>query len=153
MLQQMARPAESVDAYREAMAAAETSRERCNAWIGIAAGVRLSGGVVDGMAALNEAEALTMDGGFDRERARFHLQKRNFSFTSGEIDLCLAHQKKSLEHAERAENAELQARALGGLGDAYYARCLSMPLFAGMEEGDVDRTVEALGAVLGLGNR
>ncbi|HEY2658573.1 MAG TPA: UDP-4-amino-4,6-dideoxy-N-acetyl-beta-L-altrosamine transaminase [Caulobacteraceae bacterium] len=33
--------------------------------------------------------------------------------------------------------------------DAYYARCLSLPLFAGMEIGDVDRVVEALGAVLG----
>jgi dTDP-4-amino-4,6-dideoxygalactose transaminase len=33
--------------------------------------------------------------------------------------------------------------------DAYYARCLSLPLFAGMEDGDVDRVVEALGEVLG----
>ena len=32
--------------------------------------------------------------------------------------------------------------------DAWYARCLSLPLFAGMEEGDVDRVVEALRAVL-----
>ena len=28
--------------------------------------------------------------------------------------------------------------------DAYYARCLSLPLFASMEAGDVDRVVEAL---------
>jgi UDP-4-amino-4,6-dideoxy-N-acetyl-beta-L-altrosamine transaminase len=35
--------------------------------------------------------------------------------------------------------------------DAYYARCLSLPLFAGMADGDVDRVVEALGAVLGVG--
>ena len=32
--------------------------------------------------------------------------------------------------------------------DAYYARCLSLPLYAGMEAGDVDRVVEALAAVL-----
>ena len=37
--------------------------------------------------------------------------------------------------------------------DSYYARCLSLPLFAGMVEADVDRTVEALGDVLGIGNR
>ena len=44
------------------------------------------------------------------------------------------------------------AASLSG-ADSYYARCLSLPLFAGMEDGDVDRVVEALGAVLGLGNR
>jgi UDP-4-amino-4,6-dideoxy-N-acetyl-beta-L-altrosamine transaminase len=32
--------------------------------------------------------------------------------------------------------------------DAYYARCLSLPLFAGMEDGDVDRVVEALTGVV-----
>jgi UDP-4-amino-4,6-dideoxy-N-acetyl-beta-L-altrosamine transaminase len=34
--------------------------------------------------------------------------------------------------------------------DAYYERCLSLPLFAGMEAGDPERVVEALAAVLGL---
>ena len=32
--------------------------------------------------------------------------------------------------------------------DAWYARCLSLPLFAGMEAGDVDRVVEALRGVV-----
>ena len=34
--------------------------------------------------------------------------------------------------------------------EAYYARCLSLPLHAGMELADVDRVVEALRGVLGL---
>jgi UDP-4-amino-4,6-dideoxy-N-acetyl-beta-L-altrosamine transaminase len=34
--------------------------------------------------------------------------------------------------------------------DAHYARCLSLPLYAGMEAGDVDRVVEALGRVVRL---
>jgi UDP-4-amino-4,6-dideoxy-N-acetyl-beta-L-altrosamine transaminase len=34
--------------------------------------------------------------------------------------------------------------------DAHYARCLSLPLFAGMELGDVDRVVKALAAVLAV---
>ena len=33
--------------------------------------------------------------------------------------------------------------------DAYYARCLSLPLFVGMSEADVDRVVEALAAEVG----
>jgi UDP-4-amino-4,6-dideoxy-N-acetyl-beta-L-altrosamine transaminase len=32
--------------------------------------------------------------------------------------------------------------------DAYFARCLSLPLFPGMEDGDVDRVVEALKGML-----
>lgn len=35
--------------------------------------------------------------------------------------------------------------------DAYYARCLSLPLFPAMAEGDVDRVVDALAGVLGVG--
>ena len=35
--------------------------------------------------------------------------------------------------------------------DAYYARCLSLPLYPGMADGDPDRVVEALAEVLGLG--
>ena len=33
--------------------------------------------------------------------------------------------------------------------DAHYARCLSLPLYAGMELGDVDRVVEALASIIG----
>jgi UDP-4-amino-4,6-dideoxy-N-acetyl-beta-L-altrosamine transaminase len=35
--------------------------------------------------------------------------------------------------------------------DAYYARCLSLPLYPGMADDDPDRVVEALSEVLGLG--
>jgi dTDP-4-amino-4,6-dideoxygalactose transaminase len=35
--------------------------------------------------------------------------------------------------------------------DAYYARCLSLPLYPGMADSDPDRVVEALAEVLGLG--
>jgi dTDP-4-amino-4,6-dideoxygalactose transaminase len=34
--------------------------------------------------------------------------------------------------------------------DAYYARCLSLPLYPTMADGDPDRVVEALSEVLGL---
>ena len=34
--------------------------------------------------------------------------------------------------------------------DAFYSRCLSLPLFAGMEDSDPERVVSALRAVLGL---
>ena len=40
-------------------------------------------------------------------------------------------------------------QALPG-AEAFYARCLSLPLFAGMAEGDVERVAKALAEVLGL---
>jgi UDP-4-amino-4,6-dideoxy-N-acetyl-beta-L-altrosamine transaminase len=36
--------------------------------------------------------------------------------------------------------------------EAWYARCLSLPLYPAMEDADVDRVVEALGAALGMGS-
>lgn len=42
-----------------------------------------------------------------------------------------------------------QAKSLPG-ADAYYARCLSLPLFPAMSEGDVERVVEELTEVLGI---
>jgi UDP-4-amino-4,6-dideoxy-N-acetyl-beta-L-altrosamine transaminase len=41
------------------------------------------------------------------------------------------------------------ALALPG-ADAWYARCLSLPLYPAMSEGDVDRVVQALGRALGI---
>jgi dTDP-4-amino-4,6-dideoxygalactose transaminase len=35
--------------------------------------------------------------------------------------------------------------------EAWYARCLSLPLFPSMADGDVDRVAQALGEVLGVG--
>jgi dTDP-4-amino-4,6-dideoxygalactose transaminase len=34
--------------------------------------------------------------------------------------------------------------------ESYYARCLSLPLFPGLADDDVDRVVDALAATLGL---
>jgi dTDP-4-amino-4,6-dideoxygalactose transaminase len=33
--------------------------------------------------------------------------------------------------------------------DAWYARCLSLPLYPAMDEADVDRVIEALAEVVG----
>ena len=46
----------------------------------------------------------------------------------------------------RARYGEL---SLAG-AEAWYARCLSLPLYPAMQDGDVDRVVAALGEVLGV---
>jgi dTDP-4-amino-4,6-dideoxygalactose transaminase len=52
-------------------------------------------------------------------------------------------------HRQPYYTARYGATDLPG-ADAYYAGCLSLPLSAGMEEGDVDRVVAALMGGLGL---
>ena len=51
-------------------------------------------------------------------------------------------------HRQPYYTARYGEAALPG-ADAWYARCLSLPLYPTMEDTDVDRVVGALGQVLG----
>lgn len=123
LLQTLGRIPDSIDAYRSALDLAGTDDQRCHIWVGIAAGVRLLGGYAEGIEALEQAEALAGDLTMEPERAQIHHYRGNFFFSAGDLDGCMAEQEKAVGHAERAGDPEWQARALGGLGDAYYARC------------------------------
>ena len=52
-------------------------------------------------------------------------------------------------HAQPYYRERYETPVLPG-AESYYARCLSLPLFPSMEEGDVDRVVEALAEVLAI---
>jgi tetratricopeptide (TPR) repeat protein len=67
-------------------------------------------------------EAPTAQGGLLAERARIHLLRGNLCFPRGDINGCLREHGQSLELARQAGSAELEAAALGGLGDAEYLR-------------------------------
>ena len=56
------------------------------------------------------------------ELARLHFLRGNLYFPRGRIEDCLAEHQQSLELARRCGSPELEAQALGGLGDAEYAR-------------------------------
>lgn len=122
LLQALGRIGESIEAYRQALDLPATDADRCRMWIGIAAGVRLLGGYDEGIEALDRAEALADGSAMAHERAQIHHYRGNFYFSAGDIDGCLAQQEKAVALAEQAGDPEWQARALGGLGDAYYAR-------------------------------
>ena len=69
---------------------------------------------------LAEAEAVEQE--LSAEQARIHYLRGNLFFPRGDIDGCLREHRRSLELARRAGSAELEAAALGGLGDAEYVR-------------------------------
>jgi len=109
-------------AYQAALDAAVDDGERCTAWLGLAAVKRVTDDLPGAMADLEQAEAVTVRYGLLAEQARIHFLRGNLCFPRGDIEGCLQEHGIALELARRAGAAELEAMALGGLGDAEYVR-------------------------------
>ncbi|HVU00558.1 MAG TPA: adenylate/guanylate cyclase domain-containing protein [Polyangiaceae bacterium] len=104
--------------FRRAAAHAASAQDRCRAHIGMADACRIVEASVEARAHLAQAEALLEPHGMDAERSRLHRIAGSVKFTQGEDSQ--ADQELALEHALRAGDLELEARALSCLGDAYY---------------------------------
>ncbi len=104
-------------AYRSALDAAESGAERCRA----SAVKRVADDLEGAFADLERAEADAVGQGLITEQARIHYLRGNLFFPRGDIDRCLHEHELSRELAQQTGSAELEAAALGGLGDAEYA--------------------------------
>ncbi|UWU76496.1 AAA family ATPase [Bradyrhizobium huanghuaihaiense] len=113
--------AESIAAFEQALAVADVDIERCRAWLGLAAGLRLTDRFDEAFAMLNKAAAAAAIDDL-AGRARIHHLRGNLHFPLGRLVECLQEHELALDCAQRANSPEMQARALGGLGDAEYAR-------------------------------
>lgn len=113
---------ESIAAFEQALAVADVDIERCRAWLGLAAGLRLTDRFDEAFAMLNKAASAAAIDDLAAERARIHHLRGNLCFPLGRLVECLQEHERALDCARRANSPEMQARALGGLGDAEYAR-------------------------------
>jgi tetratricopeptide (TPR) repeat protein len=113
---------EAGSAYQAAIDAAVDEQERCAAWIGLAAVKRVTDDLTGALADLEQAEAVAARYHLVAEQARIHFLRGNLCFPRGDIEGCLREHGIALELARRAGAAELEAMALGGLGDAEYVR-------------------------------
>ncbi|MGH6920414.1 MAG: adenylate/guanylate cyclase domain-containing protein, partial [Geminicoccaceae bacterium] len=113
---------EAKSAYETALQRASDERARCQAWLGLAAVKRILDDFDGAFADLDRAEAGAAKLDLTAERARIHFLRGSLYFPKGEIDRCLAEHQQGLEFARAAGSAELEAAALGGLGDAEYVR-------------------------------
>jgi class 3 adenylate cyclase/tetratricopeptide (TPR) repeat protein len=120
-LREVGRAQDSVAAFREALALAQGEADRGRAWIGIAAGLRILSRLDEAMVALEEAERALSGMDLPREIGQIHFIRGNLHFARGEPALCLTSHQQALTLARRAADAQLEANALGGLGDGYYA--------------------------------
>ncbi|HEX6111213.1 MAG TPA: adenylate/guanylate cyclase domain-containing protein [Geminicoccaceae bacterium] len=122
LLEHLGAMTESLRAYQAALEAAQDGAERCRALLGIAAVKRVIDDLDGAFADLEQAEASATRLGLTLELARLHFLRGNLYFPRGQIDRCLAEHQRSLDLARMAGSAELEAQALGGLGDAEYVR-------------------------------
>jgi tetratricopeptide (TPR) repeat protein len=75
------------------------------------------------LSALAEAESLARAEGLMIEQAQIHYYRGNILFAQGNTADCLAEHQAALAAAAEIESPEWRARALSGLGDAYYSSC------------------------------
>ena len=113
---------ESIDAFRKALALAEDDRQRCRALIGIAAGDRLQDQYDEALGALEQAQSAAAKRRLTSEMANIHYLRGNLYFPLGRIEECREQHELALKYSQRADSPEAEAQALGGLGDAEYAR-------------------------------
>ncbi len=121
-LRENGRPADSIEVYRHALAATDDDVARCRAWIGLAAGMRVTDDYNEAFEALNRAEETAQANDLDKELSEVHYYRGNLHFPLANIDDCLSEHQLALKSAEKAGLPEHEARALSGLGDAYYAQ-------------------------------
>jgi class 3 adenylate cyclase/tetratricopeptide (TPR) repeat protein len=111
----------SVAAYARALERAGDDAGRCRAYVGIAAGHRLTSDTGPAFAALDAAEPLADRLDLTRERARIAYLRGSLHFAQGDLDACERHHARALALAKRTGDELLQAHALSGLADVLYA--------------------------------
>ena len=112
----------SIAVYREALQQANGDLQRCDAWMGMAAGMRVKTDYQAALEFLDKAEPVAVGHGLTRHLSRLHHLRGNLCFPLGRIEACREGHRLALEYAREAGSLEDEARALGGLGDAEYAR-------------------------------
>lgn len=113
---------EARQAFERALEVGGDDIERCRAWIGLAAVMRISDQIQDALQALDRAQAVATAEHLIVELSRIHHLRGNLYFPLGKIEGCVQQHDLALHYARQAGSAEREAQALGGLGDAAYAR-------------------------------
>jgi class 3 adenylate cyclase/tetratricopeptide (TPR) repeat protein len=112
----------SIEAFERALETAADDAQRSKAWIGQVEGMRIVDRYDEALAALDKAEAAARAQGSAEQLTQIHFLRGNLYFPLGNIDGCLEQHQLALEYAQKTGSVEDEARALGGLGDAYYQR-------------------------------
>lgn len=122
LLLDLGRVGDAREAFGFAADAARTPGESCRAHIGLATVKRMVDEIDGALEDLSVAETLAEELDLLADLARIHYLRGNLLFPRGDIEGCLREHTASLDCARRSEARDLEAAALGGLGDAEYVR-------------------------------
>ncbi len=122
LLRELGRSQDSITAFQEALQLAEDEALRCRAWMGVAAGNRVTGDFAAAMEALSQAEPIAQRLGLVADSSRIRHTRGNLFFAQGKVSDCHAEHEAALAYARQIADPECEARALSGLGDAQYAQ-------------------------------
>jgi tetratricopeptide (TPR) repeat protein len=114
--------ADSIGAYETVLQIATDEVERCRAWLGLAQGMRITDRLPEALATLEKAEVAATSCDLRPELAQIHHLRGNLYFPLGRLDDCRREHELALDEARRCGSLELEALALGGLGDSEYVR-------------------------------
>jgi len=119
---ELGQPTDSIEVYQTALETSPSDVDKCRAWIGLAAGMRVTDNFDDAFSALSDAEDVARSSELPLELSQIHYYRGNLYFPLGNIEGCLEQHELALESAQQAQSPECEARAMSGLGDAYYSR-------------------------------
>ena len=94
----------------------------CRVCTGLAEGMRIVDRNDEALTLLDRAQAIATRHELVEDLAAIHYMRGNLLFPRGDIQGCLAQHELALAYSQRAGTARSEARALSGLGDAYYMR-------------------------------
>jgi class 3 adenylate cyclase/tetratricopeptide (TPR) repeat protein len=120
LLREGGRSSESLAAFQTALDLAADDNQRCQAWMGIVAGHRVTTDIPAAMAALDRAQAIAERLAVSGLRSRIHHVRGNLFFATGDSSACRREHEAALHHAQQAGDVECEAQALSGIGDALY---------------------------------
>ena len=112
----------SLEFYQQAERNAEDDKQLCDAWMGLAAYMRVKTRYDEGLGLLEKAEPVAMQHHLTSRLSRLHHLRGNLCFSLGRADQCRGERVLALKFGEQSKSAEDEARALGGLGDDEYVR-------------------------------
>ncbi len=88
--------------------------------IALAEGLRITDHHSEALAELSIAETLATESNKLLELSRIHHLRGNIYYPLGKAEHCFVGHKAALRFAKKSASTEWEARALGGLGDAYF---------------------------------
>ena len=112
----------SIATYQQVLDEANDELQRFDAWMGLAAGKRVTDDFDEALKLTEYAGQIAIRHHFTNQLAKLHHLRGNLYYGTGNIERCRSEHILALENARKTGSIEDEARALGGVADAESAR-------------------------------